>query len=215
MMAYGDPRTDVKKEKIEGHDVVFSVDGDGVWYASAAVLEYPVHAKTIIEARAKVTSKLRRATAKLEIKAHLVNVLPESEGVKEWYNRSDKIKANLLRPITLTGIAQRSNDVMFTFDDSGAKSKKSRHQAHSDPDSVGVVCRRLTVPEQAEYRKLRDEYDYAVSSLDSWIRDHKIADVAAFLEEKITEAVDRVDVEEPATADPRVQAPKRGRRAKA
>lgn len=205
-------RTEVKKEKIEGHEVTFSVDEDGTWYASAAILEQSVWGKTVPETRAKVTAKLRRVTAKLEIKAHLVNLVPEEYLHKPWYEQK-KAVPNLVRPITLTGISQRSSDVMYRFDDSGGVGKKSPHQSHTDPTSIGVVCRRLSKAEEAEYVKRRKAFDDATAALDEWITAHKIENVETFMEQKISEAVDQAEPEsepEP-TEDPR-EAPLRDSR---
>jgi hypothetical protein len=203
-------RTKVKDEKIEGHVVEFKVDGEGQWYASTAILHGEVWGKTIIEARAKITARLRRATVKLAIKAHLVNVLPESELDKPWHSRNDAAKANMLRPITLLGISQRGGDVMYQFDDSGAKSKRScaGSQSRRDPDSIGVVCRRLTPSGEKEYRQLRDSFDAAHYALGAWIDANKIGNVKDFLESEIAAAIDK----EPEVEDVSAVAPLRDSR---
>lgn len=205
-------RTEVKKEKIESHEVTFYVDDEGTWYAGAAILDRSVFGKSLIEARTKVRAQLRRATAKLEIKAHLVNMLPESEIEKPWYQRNDKIRANKIRPITITGIATRgSSEVLYTFDDSGAKSKKGG-AGHSDPEEIGIPCRRLNEAEQAEYRRIRDAHDAAYLELKAWIDAHKIENLKIFVEQKIQEAIDEQPAEPEATADPRTDPPLRDSR---
>ena len=210
------PRTEVKKEKIESHEVTFSVDDEGTWYASAALLDDAVWAKSLQEVRTKVRAKLRRATMKLAIKATIVNVLPDSEREKSWHSRDDAARANEIRHITLTGISVRGGssygEVMYSFDESGEKAKKKNvHQSHTEPDQVGVVCRRLTKPEEKEYRTLRDAFDNARDALDAWIKDHRIENVTAFLEEQIQQKIDaEPSEEEPETEDPRETGGRRG-----
>jgi hypothetical protein len=198
--------TKVKDEKIEGHPVELSVDDNGQWFANSPVLEGASVGKTIQEARSKITARLRRETVKLAVKAHLVNALPPAIIDEPWYKRErDKTKPNLCYPITLTGFSQRSNDVMFRIGDEKTNRRKPQFQTHSDPDSIGIVVRQLTAAEVDGYRKLRDAYDDARVSLQRWIEERKIENVATFLEQKVSEAVDRVDepdVDE--TGDPRI-----------
>lgn len=206
-MSYHDGSgTKVKDEKIETHTVTFYVTDDGTWKATAAVLDHAVLGKSLLECRTKVRGQLRRATVKLGIKAHLVNVLPEAELEKSWHSRDDKARANNIRPITLIGLSARSRgDVMYTFDDSGGKGKKTPHQSHTDPDAIGVVCRRLTPDEQKGYRALRDGFDNSRDALEKWIKDHAIPNVTTFMEEKISEAVDALPTDDDPEddADPR------------
>jgi hypothetical protein len=202
--------TKIKDEKIEGHIVTFSVSNEGTWYATAAVVEGASTGKTIVEAQQKMTTRLRRATVNLNIKAHLVNAVAPSERDKTWYSRDDTKKANHLYAITLTGIAQRDGDIMYRFEDSKENHKKHPHQGNSDPESIGVVCRCLTVPEQNEYKTLRHAFDTSRDALAAWITDHKIADVAAFVEKKIAAAIDTPN-EDAEIDDPR-DAPLRDQR---
>lgn len=208
-------RTEVKKEKIESHEVTFAVNEDGTWFAESAILDNAIAGKSLQEVTTKIRATLRRAVMKLAIKATLVNTLPESEVEKDWYNRDDSKRANMIRPITLTGISPRHGEVLYTFDDSGRKTKKKNsHQSNADPDSIGIVCRRLTKAEEKEYRTLRDAFDDSRSALEAWIRNHRIENVTTFMEEQIQSRIDAEPaVEEPET-DPRESAPTRkpGRR---
>jgi hypothetical protein len=195
----------ISTEKIEARDVEFSFDAAhsefSAWIEEANVF---ARAKTLEECRRKARAMIRRALAKLELKAHIVNAYHDDFADLSWHQRKNA-HANLVRPITIRGIDGRSGEPLFEYEDSGRKTKKSRHSFDGD---AGVIVRRLTTGEVKEYRKLRDARDEAEGAFKLWIEEHEIKSVESWVKEKLEASIqDDGGDSEQSTGDPRVDAP--------
>jgi len=192
------------EEKIEGQQVVFDVTNTGLF--ETVYGDHRYQAPTLTECRNKVRAAIRRSLIKLEIKAHVVNMFPESEEFKPWYERK-KVPKNVVRAIVIRGFDARSYEPLVEFAD-GRRSKVSRRDWR---DGHGDVVRQLSEKEVAEYQRLVDAKYKANSEFDQWMENHQIKDLEAYIKAEIEK---RLDEQKEPTGDPRIDPGVRKRRTK-
>lgn len=207
---------ELKKETIEGQEVTFFVNEDGGFFARTPLLEsYDRAYPNIAEARTKIRGMLRRATTRLEIKAHSINELSPEDRARPWHKRHENVEANKVRPVTITGIATRNNNVLVTYEDSG---EKENHGRGGSFDQEAILTRRLTSDEIKTYGRLFREMKDSEAAFKSFVESVQIQNpeeyVAKAIEDAINARAEAGDIEEDADQRTAATAPKKTGRVK-
>lgn len=211
----------LKDETIEGNEVSFHVTEEGSFYASSPLLDDDVRAPDLKTCRTKVRDKLRRLTAKLEIKGCLINLLADGTASDRYGFSRSKVEGpnDRVRPVVITGISNRNSCILLQFADGAQEKTEVPEHTYSELrkiDSGAILTRPLSADEIAQYQALHKAVREAQAAFADFCDVRMIKDPKLFVGKAVEQKLEALALArgpDPEDEDPRMAAPaKRGKK---
>lgn len=209
------------EEKFEGHEYRVDVRSDGSWSAAVSTMDgQTFSAKTLQELTTKVRAAIRRANAKLGIKATIVGIRADPYS-RNWDSRDDpKTWPTGTRDVTIRGWDERRRCILYEADGektAGRNAGGSRSGSGTlsaiglmSYDVEGMFTRRLSNDEVKRFTELVMARESADRDLIKFLEDVRIANVEEFVEAEVQRLAEAPAAEP--IEDPRALPTKRAKR---
>lgn len=190
---------ELKTIRVHGHPIKISVDSEGDFRAMFGGEHF--RSKTLVALEGQIRKVVKKLKGSCSIKATLLGedkYAKAKSDANPWDRRKWLGKTG--RPITLTGVDARRQEITYQYDDEKKVHRLSRYSARR-----GTVAKPMGPIQIAEYEKLEAEKRRAEAALDRFLKRWSFEDYEKKVQAALASAVDDPkEPEEEESEDPRL-----------